>query len=56
MHEKKNSHDKKWRKIKIWFDENQNLIERKKWKTDIFTKFYKNDESMISKKVLDQAQ
>ena len=43
-------HTKKWRKIKIWSDENQNLIERKKWKTDIFTKFYKNDESMISKK------
>ena len=48
MHEK--IHTKKWRKIKIWFNENQNLIERKKWKTDIFTKFYKNDESMISKK------
>ena len=43
-------HTKKWRKIKIWFDENQNSIERKKWKTGIFTKFTKIDDSMISKK------
>ena len=41
---RKNSHGKNDEKIKIWFDENQNSIERKKWKTGIFTKFTKIDD------------
>ena len=43
-------HTKKWRKIKIWFDEIKIRLNVKNEKTDILQNFTKNDESTISKK------